>query len=304
MVDCTVGEVPVPGARRLRVRRWEGHGRPLILLHGLLDSSEGWTELARTTHRPCVAIDLPGFGGSDLPRNPRIASYGEDIAAALAELDISDCTLVGHSLGGAVAAATAELSPAVRSLVLLAPAGFGAIRLADAFALPGVNAVAAAALPLVLANPLLIAAAYSTMVARRQLPSREMVARLRAGAAGSGPGARAAVLAISASGHPPDGFTGRTLEFAGPVAALWGEHDALVPRAHVAALRTAIPQAHVQVWPGMGHHPQRERPVSLARFIESHACRARRLPARRRRAVSGPIRHPAARTSARRLRAA
>src|SRR5437588_124404 len=83
-------------------------------------------------------------------------------------------------------------------VVLLAPVGFGPIRLADVFALPGVNGVAAAALPRVLASPLLITAAYSTMVSRRRLPTRELVDRLRAGAARSGPGARAAVLAIAA----------------------------------------------------------------------------------------------------------
>ena len=107
------------------MRSWAGHGRPLVLLHGLLDSSEGWAEFALGTHRPCIAIDLPGFGGSDLPRAPRIASYGEDVLAALTALDLGDCTLVGHSLGGAVAAAAAERCAAVRSLVMLAPVGFG-----------------------------------------------------------------------------------------------------------------------------------------------------------------------------------
>lgn len=304
MRTCKVAEVGISGARGLRARQWDGHGRPLVLLHGLLDSSEGWQELAHGTHRPCVALDLPGFGGSDLPRLARIDSYAEDVADALAALGIADCTLVGHSLGGAVAAAVAERSPAVRSLVLLAPAGFGVIRLADAFALPGVNFAAAAALPVVLNSPVLISAIYATMVARRQLPPRELVDRLRAGAANAAPGARAAVLAIAASGRAADGFAHRRLDFAGPVAALWGEHDPLVPRAHARAVAASIPQAHVHVWPGMGHHPQRERPHALARFIEMHACRARHASGRRHGPLAGPIRHPAQRTTLRRLRPA
>jgi hypothetical protein len=32
---------------------------------------------------------------------------------------------------------------------------------------------------------------------------------------------------------------------------------------------TAFPQAQVSVWKKMGHHPQRERPIELARFIEA-----------------------------------
>jgi hypothetical protein len=45
---------------------------------------------------------------------------------------------------------------------------------------------------------------------------------------------------------------------------------------------TAFPQARVSVWKKMGHHPQRERPSQLARFIESACARARRQRPRQR----------------------
>ena len=38
---------------------------------------------------------------------------------------------------------------------------------------------------------------------------------------------------------------------------------------------TAFPHAEVSVWKKMGHHPQRERPRELARFIEAACARAR-----------------------------
>ena len=63
--------------------------------------------------------------------------------AGLDELGVTDCTLVGHSLGGAVAAAVAERSSAVHSLALIAPVGFGPIRLAEAFTLPVVSRASA-----------------------------------------------------------------------------------------------------------------------------------------------------------------
>lgn len=277
-----VSQVAIGSGRSLRVRRWEGDGGPLVLLHGLLDDSEGWTRLAADTPRPCIAIDLPGFGGSDLPRMPRIASYANDVVAGLRELEVDRCTLVGHSLGGAVAAAVASRSESVAALTLLAPAGFGRIRLSEAVTLPGVIHVAERALPLALLNPLVCAAAYSTFVAHGRLPSKDLVDRLRRRAWHSGPGVRAAVEAIAHAGRDPRGFTNRPIEFDGPVAALWGENDALVSRAHIPALQAALPQAHVEVWDGMGHHPQRERPHQLARFIEVHAARAVR---KRRRVV-------------------
>jgi pimeloyl-ACP methyl ester carboxylesterase len=278
-----VSQVPIGSGRSLRVRRWAGEGRPLVLLHGLLDDSEGWARLANESPRPCIAIDLPGFGGSDRPRMPRIGSYAADVVAGLQELGVGECTLVGHSLGGAVAAAVCSRTEAVASLTLLAPAGFGRIRLSEAVTLPGVIQVAERALPLALLNPLVCTAAYSTFVAHGSLPSKDLVDRLRRRAWHSGPGVRAAVEAIAHAGRDPRGFSKRRIEFDGPVAALWGEHDGLVSRTHIAALRSALPQAHVEVWDGMGHHPQRERPHQLARFIELHAARVEQGRARRRR---------------------
>lgn len=256
-----------------------------MLLHGLLDSSEGWDALARTTHRPCIAIDLPGFGGSDLPDEPRIDAYARDVVAGLGALGVAQCTLVGHSLGGAVAALVAERSAAVHSLALLAPAGFGAIPLADAFALPIVHEVAMRALPLALAAPPVVAAAYATFVSNRALPEAALVRRLRSSAFRSAPGVRMAVKALAHSGHSRSALYKRELYFDGPVAAVWGERDALVPPAHADQLAAAVPHAHVEIWARMGHHPQRERPVELARFIERRAARARRA-ARRGRARS------------------
>ena len=265
MRSARVLSVQVPGGRRLSLRAWEGEGAPLVLLHGLLDSSEGWAGLVRRTRRPCVAIDLPGFGHSDLPRRAEIDSYAEDVAVALHRLGLDGCTLVGHSLGGAVAAHTAQRSERLAALALLAPAGFGRIRLAEAFTLPGVVDVATAALPLALVNPLTVTAAYSAFVAHRRLPEPALVARLRSRARHAPRGVRAATIAIAEAGRAPL----HTSLFTGPTAAVWGERDALVPRDHVRGVREAFPLARVEIWPAMGHHPQRERPRQLAHLVEA-----------------------------------
>ena len=265
--------VHVPGGRRLTGRAWDGEGPPLILLHGLLDSSEGWDGMATRTPRPCIALDLGGFGRSDLPAAPRIEAYADDVAAALRRLRVDEATLVGHSLGGAVAAHVAERTDRVSELALLAPAGFGRIRLAEAMTLPVVVDVATLALPLALINPLTATAMYSTFVAHRRLPERELLTRLRARAARAPRAVRAATQAIAHAGrNVPE-----RIAFEGPVKALWGEHDALVPRDHIKGVIRALPQTEVEVWGSMGHHPQRERPRSLAHFLTGEGEPPRRL---------------------------
>lgn len=278
-----VRDLRLRAGRTLRVRTWPGQGRTLVLLHGLMDDSEGWAQLARDTTRPCVAIDLPGFGGSDPPSRPRISAYAEAVCEGIAQLGLRECLLVGHSLGGAVATAVAERCDPVVGLCLLAPAGFGRIGLAEVMAAPGVRHVAMAALPLTLVNPLTVTAGYSTFVAHHRLPSADLTLRLARHALRSAPGVNAAVQALAASGRSERAFSKRTIAYAGPVAAVWGEKDALVDPEHAVALKRALPQAHVEVWPGMGHHPQRERPGELSAFIERHAAHGE---TRRRRGVA------------------
>jgi pimeloyl-ACP methyl ester carboxylesterase len=84
-----------------RVR--EGRGAPaLVFVHGFAGSHADWQpqldELA--ARHTVVACDLRGHGASPGdPADCSIETYGADIAALLAELDLRGAILVGHSLG-------------------------------------------------------------------------------------------------------------------------------------------------------------------------------------------------------------
>jgi pimeloyl-ACP methyl ester carboxylesterase len=81
---------------------------PLVLLHGFCEDSSLWdTLLPHLPGIPVVAIDLPGFGQSDLLLSPDMASYAQAVVEVLDALDLQRCVLVGHSLGGYVALAFA-----------------------------------------------------------------------------------------------------------------------------------------------------------------------------------------------------
>jgi pimeloyl-ACP methyl ester carboxylesterase len=240
----------------------------LVLLHGMLDSSEGWTRLSEGFTCRRIAFDLPGFCYSDSPSGASILGYARDIAEGLEMLGITRFTLVGHSLGGAVAAALAELMPdSVCGLVLLAPAGFGRIHLAEAVSIRGVSYVAAVALRVTLSNRLAVSAAYATLVTNGKLPERELVDRLTSRGGCLVEGARQATRALVAAGRAPDAFHRRRLQYHGPVYVVWGDRDRLVPASHREGVRAAFPHARIDVWKGMGHHPARERMDDLIAIV-------------------------------------
>jgi pimeloyl-ACP methyl ester carboxylesterase len=251
-----------------------------VLLHGLLDSSEGWNHLAEL---PCarIAFDLPGFGHSDPPARGSLAGYARDIAAGLELLGVERFNLVGHSLGGGIAAALAEMMPErVGAVVLLAPVGFGRIHLAEAASLPGIRSLLRGALPLALSSRLAVTAAYLTMVSNGLAPEREIVDRVTDRAGKLVAGAREGTRAAADAGRSRDAFHRRLLAYDGPVFAIWGDQDRLVPAVHANGVRAALPQAKVDVWGGMGHHPIRERFEDLIATIErAMGAAERRAPA-------------------------
>jgi pimeloyl-ACP methyl ester carboxylesterase len=264
--------------RTLCVRRCGGRGgRTAVLLHGLFDSSEGWSALCRELSGPIVAFDLPGFGHSDMPTRGMIADYARDVAEGLALLGTERFTLVGHSLGGAVGAGVAELMPgSVHALVLLAPVGFGRVHLAEVACLPGVDTLARAILPWALSSRAIVTASYVTMVTNGRLPAPDLVERVTSSGRRGAEGGQVAIQAIAAAGRSRDAFHRRRVSYDGPVTAVWGDHDRLVPLSHQAGVRSAFPQASVHVWHGMGHHPVHERLEDLVAVISQAAAQAPR----------------------------
>lgn len=89
---------------KLHVDDTGGSGRPVVLIHGWPLSGESWTEqvpaLEGAGHR-VITYDRRGFGRSDKPKTGyTYDSLADDLHTLLVELDVSDATLVGFSMGG------------------------------------------------------------------------------------------------------------------------------------------------------------------------------------------------------------
>ncbi len=77
-------------------------------------------------HHRVVAIDLPGFGGSDKPDlSYSLPDLTRRLSRFLDQWTTGPVVMIGHSMGGALAAALAlERSDRIARLVLIAPAGY------------------------------------------------------------------------------------------------------------------------------------------------------------------------------------
>ncbi|MFO7723766.1 MAG: alpha/beta fold hydrolase [Bacteroidales bacterium] len=99
-----------------------GSGKPLVLLHGFMESSEIWdeyaTELSETSR--VITPDLPGHGSSGMMGTVhRMDEMAMLIYRLLQHLNALPCTLVGHSMGGYVALELAAHHPeAIEALCL------------------------------------------------------------------------------------------------------------------------------------------------------------------------------------------
>jgi pimeloyl-ACP methyl ester carboxylesterase len=106
-----------------------GDGPPVVLIHGMVNSSRHWREVAlRLADRHLViAPDLIGHGDSATPRGDySLGAHAACIRDLLAVLGVGRATIVGHSLGGGVAMQFFYQFPQrTERLVLVSSGGLG-----------------------------------------------------------------------------------------------------------------------------------------------------------------------------------
>lgn len=104
----------------------EGKGRHVLLLHGWGGSIQTMMPIFNILKEKfrVVALDLPGFGNSDIPKEPwNSYDYAECINKFIEKLNLNEIILFGHSHGGRISIVLASKYNFVKNLILIDSAG-------------------------------------------------------------------------------------------------------------------------------------------------------------------------------------
>ena len=231
----------------------------LVFLHGQPGSGADWQQVTRLlpAHWHTVAADRPGYGSNPRPATG-FAANAHDVFAQMDAHGIQRAVLVGHSYGGGVALAAASMAPhRVEAVVLLASVGPGCVNVWDRLlAGPGTGPLCA-----------LVAWRLTPWIARARLA---WLTRRQARPLAPGEHVNWQIWGHASRGH---GRLWRTFlaeqralvaELSqvqaaialvqAPVLLLADPDDRLVPFGTTGELAKMLPDAHLELVEGAGHH--------------------------------------------------
>jgi pimeloyl-ACP methyl ester carboxylesterase len=263
--------LPVEG-RTVHVIDTGGDGPPLLFIHGLGGVWQNWLlniPAFMGSHR-CVALDLPGFGQSELPAGDiSIHGFAQAVDAVCDQLGIDCPVVVCNSMGGFVGAELALSYPTrVDKLVLVSAAGLSTeyLRREPLLALArvwtaGVTRAGVLTDPVVLRRRLRRAFLQSVV----RYPERLSVPLTYELIQGAGkPGFVPSLQALMAYS-----FRDRLAQIEVPVLIVWGRNDMIVPVRDAEGFEQLIgPNARALIFEDTGHVPMLERPSRFNELLD------------------------------------
>jgi pyruvate dehydrogenase E2 component (dihydrolipoamide acetyltransferase) len=253
--------VDTPAGRLRYARRGEGE-RNIVLIHGFGGDLDNWLFNidALAEAGTVYALDLPGHGQSDKTvKDASLPGLSDAVVGFMDTLGITRAHLVGHSLGGAIAARTALDHPdRVASITLIGSAGLGE-EINDGYVEGFVGAVSRRDL-----KPVLEQLFHNPAAVTRQLVD-DLLKYKRLD------GVDAALRALSgtlfAGGRQSTVLVAELKQADTPMLVVWGESDRVIPAAHASALAG---QGRTEIIGEAGHMVQMEKANRVNELVLAH----------------------------------
>jgi pimeloyl-ACP methyl ester carboxylesterase len=251
------------GGRSVNYLEYGDPAKPTaLLIHGLAGCWQNWLAnvLGLTENFHVVALDLPGFGASEMPANEiSIPGYADCVAGLLDHLGIESAHIVGNSMGGMTSLQLAIAHPSrVERLVLVSPAGWSTTDLDPRLSLFAgfaglIVGRAGASRETVVRRPKLRARALRGVVAHPEKLSGEVCYELLGGSGKGGfPGALRALLSYD--------FRDRLKEIQQPALFIWGRRDGVVTSRDIVHFGEEMPHSERIVLSDTAHLAMVEHP--------------------------------------------
>jgi pimeloyl-ACP methyl ester carboxylesterase len=257
------------GARLRGHRCGDPDGPTVLLVHGYIESVRFWAPVVRrlvSAGLDVVLVDQRGHGDSERGDAPfDTQTLADDVRAWVEQLDLRDAVLAGHSMGGVSAMASAGLHPEVatarlRSMVLVATLAFPE----PLFGLPDLkvdHARTVRVLERVVAREtlglLFLSRVFGTY------PTRSALEATRDSLLATDVGTRIDAMRMLRD------FDLRPVlpDVPVPTVVVAGSHDRLTPLPGNEVIADLIPDARLEVVPGMGHMLMFEAPDAVTDAI-------------------------------------
>jgi pimeloyl-ACP methyl ester carboxylesterase len=235
----------------------------VVLIHGLAGCWQNWLEnilqLGEDFH--VIALDLPGFGASEMPREPiSISGYARCVVGLLDVLGIESASLIGNSMGGQTSLQISIDHPErVNRVIVVSPAGYSTSdipellhRGAELFSpiLPKV----AGRNKFVARRPRLRKIAFFGVLAHGDKISPEMAYEMMGFS--RRPGFKDALLALLV--HD---FRGQLHTITAPTLIIWGRDDGLIGSGDAHRFASKIPGSLKLIANDTAHVAMIERPA-------------------------------------------
>jgi len=249
---------------------------PLLLIHGSGASGGFWGPVvpALAGHHHVIRVDLPGCGQSPPAPSYDVPAQAGQVAALLDDLGLRHVAVVGHSSGGYVATALAEQRPdLVGSLALISSGPSPDALLRQPFILRVLLAPPLGPLMWSRRSDAMIRKGISATAARPVDLPDDVVADVR----GITYRVMRTVLRRNTAYIAERSMPERLAALQVPVQVIFGAAD---PRWEPSSAHRydAVPDARVEVLPGVGHLPMLEAPETVGKLLLSFTATGRRHP--------------------------